>query len=272
MKFSLPPQPPKELTYDHWNKGKATLTPETGVGKLLKAFEAAYKKIDKTAFLEMSEAVSPKEFEVAYDKFKKAMPDLTDITDALTKLEKLASEKAKEGAKSKLFPDKSVKLLQTIVSEAKKLDNYLREMPGEAKEKSLQALEGFEKNKKKKLDLVSDAFNAVMKHDSNSKKTEEILNNRLKEVLELLKTDRNEAKKELVEAVGLLNSMDQYVKQSEKDTEVWRTDHTTIDEETKNYISKQSATFMLLRKNIQKRAAQARLSVQKVHDVVGKVK
>src|SRR6218665_135333 len=141
---SFPSSPVSPLTYEAWDSGKAALTPETGVGKALKAMKAAWDKVDKSAFIKLASASGPDEVKEAKQNVQKAKPALALATKTLNDLQKLASEQAKTGSKSKIFPDKSVKLLTAIAQAAKDRADLLDKYVEEAEKKADKSLDGFE--------------------------------------------------------------------------------------------------------------------------------
>lgn len=268
--LSFPSNPVSPLTYEAWDKGKAALTPETGVGKALKAMRAAWDKVDKNAFLNMTAAVGPAAVKEAKKNMEKAKPALAVAIDALEDLQKLAADKAKTGAKSRTFPDKSVKLLGAIAEAAESRASILRKYADEAEKKADKTLEGIEQRSKHKLELTEKAFTASKDNEKAAKKVNERLAEILKEALLLAKDDRNAAKEKVKLALDQVVALDRLVKKCETDTSEWRFDHSVIDDGTKEIVSKKSEEFILIGKRVALYAQEARTKLQKVHESVGK--
>jgi DNA repair exonuclease SbcCD ATPase subunit len=268
--LSFPSAPAAPLTYEAWDKGKAALTPETGVGKALKKVAEAWKKMSPAAFIDMNSASGPDEFETAKQSMTKAMPDLIATNKALDELQKLASAKAKEGEKSRTFPDKSVKLLKSIAEEAGKLSDLLREYPGEAENNARKTLDGFEQRVQHKIQLVERSLEAVKQNDKTSKEIEKSLTESLKAAVVQAKTDRNAAKEKVMLALKQVATMEQLVKSCETETSEWRTDKSTVDKKTKDLLADKGIEIMKIRKEVDARAKKAKESVIKVHGIIGK--
>jgi hypothetical protein len=267
---SFPSNPTAPLTYEAWDNGKAALTPETGVGKALKAMKAAWDKVDGNAFRKMAIAAGPDEVKEARKNMEKAKPALGLAIKTLQDLQKLAAEKAKSGGKTITFPAKSIKLLNTIAQAAKERVDVLETYVREAEEQAEKSLDGFELRIKQKIEMVEKVLTSIKEHEKAAIKIDKSLAETLKEAITLIKDDRNAAKEKVKLALAQVVALDNLSQQCEKASSGWRYDHTGLDAITAKIISDKSTDLMLGRKRVARYAKEAREKLQKVHMSVGK--
>jgi hypothetical protein len=135
------PDYPKALEYDTWERGKSKLTPETGVGKELKALKTSYNAIKKDAFDDMETAKTVDQLETAIRKAeaeftKSVRPYNKDLLDFV----RYADAEVVKAKKSITFPKASRELIDSMSKAASSFAVVVRDAPDDMKKKAEKRL------------------------------------------------------------------------------------------------------------------------------------
>lgn len=267
------PMLPEELTYAGWDRGKAKLTPPTGVGAELKKVEAAYKAMKINTLNGLASAGGPRGVARGVKDIETLWPKVEATRKALKDLEKLAKSKAAEAKKSRTFPKRSRELLERIAAQADAYQLTLRDTPDRMKREAEAYLGDYEDRKRRKFELTTGTHEALKKHKAAADKAEADVTSLCKAALLAAKGgDGDAAKQHVLAASKELRTLDKLVKACEDDSKVWRTDKSgNLDDDDSKPLIPHANGIMTINKEVRKITRTAEESVRKVHDAVAKL-
>jgi hypothetical protein len=221
------PAYPEVLTYENWDRKKATLTPETGIGKELKALKATCAKIPVVKIKVLKMAAGVEEVQKALQEVKGYWPTITTARDALLGFSRLASKKAAEAKKSKTFPSKSRELIEAMADAALNYATAIRDTPDRWLKEAQKRAEAYAGLRDKKFKLIDETHVKMENHRKAAEKVNKQLEDRVSEASDLAQAGQiNPAKLKIKAAADLLAALTDLLKKCEADSKVWRTDKT----------------------------------------------
>jgi len=267
------PELPNQLTYAYWDKGKAKLTPSTGVGGELKKVEAAYKNMKIRTINSLAAAGGPKGVAKAVKDIESLWPKVEATRKSLKDLEKLAKVKAAEAKKSKTFPKKSRTLLDEIASQADLYQLTLRDTPDRMKREAEAYLADYDQRKQGKYDLTMGTHDKLKKHKATADKADVEITRLCKAALLASRNgSHDEAKAHVHNATKELEKIDKSLKACETDSKIWRTDKSgNLDDDDSKVLIPHANGIMTINKEVRAVQKKSETTIKQVHDAVAKL-
>lgn len=267
------PELPAELKYEFWDKGKAKLTPSTGLGAELKKIEPAYKAIKIHTINSLSTAGGPKDVAAGVKEIEKLWPKIEDLRKVLKKFETEAKKQSAAAKKNKLFPKKSRELIDRMAAAADLYQLTVRDTPDRMKREAEAFLADYDTRKKAKYDLVIGTHDKLMQHETDAAEADIAVTQACKAALLAAKGgDAESAKGNVERARTAMGTLGRLVQACEADSKVWRTDKSgDLDADDKKPLIAHANGIMTINKAVMTRKKKAEAAVQQTEAAVAKL-
>jgi hypothetical protein len=265
------PAYPDVLKYETWDKKKALLTPETGIGKELKALKPVFDKVPGNKITILKLAAGPDELQEAIKEVKGYWPAITAAREALQKFSSFAGKKAAEAKKSKTFPAKSRELIEEMSNAASNLATAIRDTPDRWMKDAEKKAADYSTLRDKKMKLIDETLQKSEAIRKRSDEEKAAIEERLSECDDLVKAGQiTPGKLKVRDAANLLATLVELVKESEDASKVWRTDKTVAFSKADSLVSKpKSDAIMTNNKAVMTNKKEAETKLKEIVKTLG---